>query len=241
MALFIWGRWRYDLVAVAALVSAVLVGVVPTDDAFGGFGHPAVITVAAVLVISRALEESGFVDRLANLLARARHTTVLQIGATGGLTALMSAFMNNIGALALMLPVALRNCRRSRYGPSNVLMPLSFASLLGGLVTLIGTPPNIIIATFRADTQGTPFGMFDFTPVGLPVAIIGIAFLSVAGWRLIPRHSSGSASPQEHFSLLTYVAQATVPPQSDLAGAQIRDIEQLCENEATVIRHVPAP
>ncbi len=235
MALFIWGRWRYDVVAVTALLACVFTGVVPSHRAFVGFGHPAVITVASVLIISRALQESGLVDRLANLLARARHSPMLQIGATSGLTALMSAFMNNIGALALMLPVALRSCKTTRFGASNVLMPLSFASLLGGLVTMIGTPPNIIIATFRADTQGTPFGMFDFTPVGLPIALIGILFLAVVGWRLIPRYQSSDASRQDYFPIATYVAQVTVPPESDLVGSQVRDIEQLCEQEAIVM------
>ena len=235
MALFIWGRWRYDLVAVAALLAGVLTEVIPSQHAFMGFGHPAVITVAAVLVLSRALQESGFVDHLANLLARARHSPGLQIGASGGLTALMSAFMNNIGALALMLPVALRNCKASKFGAGTVLMPLSFASLLGGLVTMIGTPPNIIIAAFRADTQGTPFGMFDFTPVGLPVAVIGIIFLSVIGWRLIPHQKSREVSQQDYFHIATYITQATLPANSNLVGSQVRDIEQICENEATVM------
>ena len=235
MALFIWGRWRYDVVALVALLSTVLLGIVPSDHAFTGFSHPAVITVAAVLIMSRALQASGVVDWLASWLAHTRHTVILQIGATSGLTALLSAFMNNIGALALMLPVALRNVRKSYCRPSMILMPISFASLLGGLVTLIGTPPNIIIATFRADTGGEPFGMFDFTPVGLPVAVAGLGFLAFFGWRLIPHHAAQDESPEERFHIANYIFQATVPASSALIDMQVCEVERACGNEATVM------
>jgi di/tricarboxylate transporter len=237
MGLFIWGRLRYDMVAVLALLSAVYLGVVPADHAFRGFGHPAVITVAAVFIVSRALQISGLVDLLVDFLAPTNRNMTLQVGAIGGLAMAFSAFMNNIGALALMLPVALRQALDSRRPPSKVLMPLSFATLLGGLVTLIGTPPNIIIAAFRMDVSGEPFAMFDFTPVGLPVAIAGLAFISLVGWRLLPvtRATVSGSGEGTRFQIEAYLIESIVPEASDLVGAQVRDLERLCQNEITAV------
>ena len=185
MALFISDRWRFDLIAIGSLMAGVLTGVVPQDRAFSGFSDPAVITVIAVLMISRALATSGVVDLLATritALAHGRLGQLLTLMVTG---AGLSAFMNNIGALALVMPVALANARRFKYSPASVLMPLSFATLLGGLITLIGTPPNLLIAAFRDRAVGERFGMFDFTPVGLAVGAAGIAYMALLGWRLI--------------------------------------------------------
>ena len=235
MALFVWGRWRYDVVAIVALLAVVYTGVVSPKDAFMGFGHPAVITVAAVLVISRALQACGIVDHIVRLLAPTRKSNMYQIAATSGLAALLSAFMNNVGALALMLPVVLRNAYRAGRSPSQVLMPLSFATLLGGLVTLIGTPPNIIIAAFREQSVGVPFNMFDFAPVGLVVAVAGIIYITVVGWRLVPQHRRGESDAKDIFQIEAYITEAVVPENSALVGQQVRKIEQLCENEATVM------
>jgi len=235
MALFIWGRWRYDIVAILALLAAVYLGVVPPASAFAGFGHPAVITVAAVLVISRAMQVSGVANHLARLLAPTRRSTQRQVAAASSLGAVLSAFMNNVGALALMLPVTLRNARRAGRSPSQLLMPLSFATLLGGLVTLIGTPPNIVIATFREEITGAPFKMFDFSPVGLAVAAAGMLFLTTIGWRLLPQHRRGETDAEDLFHVEAYLTEATVPEHSPLAGEQVRTLEQLCENELTVM------
>lgn len=237
MGLFIWGRLRYDLVAVLALLTAVYLGVVRADHAFYGFGHPAVITVAAVLIISRALQISGLVDLLVTVLGPANRNMHLQVGATSGLAMAFSAFMNNIGALALMLPVTLRQALDARRPPSRVLMPLSFATLLGGLVTLIGTPPNIIIASYREEVVGTPFAMFDFTPVGLPVALAGLLFLTFVGWRLLPVRGRPGHVPGEgtRFHIEAYLIESRIPAKSDLVGSQIRDIEKACQNEITVV------
>jgi di/tricarboxylate transporter len=234
MALFIWNRWRYDIVAVLALLTSVAVGIVPVDHAFYGFGHPAVITVAAVLVMSQALQRSGIVDHMAKAIAslgqRAWRETVL----TASVTATLSAFMNNVGALALMLPVAVRNAERRGISPSVVLMPLSFASLLGGLVTLIGTPPNIVIAAARADATGSSFGMFDFTLVGLPVTIMGLSFIGLFGRRLLP--SRNRRTPiSDRFRLSTYLIEARLLASSPLVGATIKRVEEICDNEATVM------
>ena len=187
LALFVWERWRYDVVALMALLAVAVAGIIPAGQVFAGFGHPAVITVAAVLVVSRGLRNSGVVGLLARPLARVGERATAQVSALSSLVAALSAFMNNVGALALMMPVAIRLARKGKRSPSILLMPLAFGSLLGGLITLIGTPPNIIIATFRTDAGLEPFRMFDFTPVGLGVALAGLLFVSLVGWRMVPR------------------------------------------------------
>lgn len=235
MALFVWGRWRYDIVAILALLTVVYLGVVAPEDAFSGFGHPAVVTVAAVLVISRAMQASGVVDHLVRLLAPTRRDAVSQIAGASSLAAVLSAFMNNVGALALMLPVTLRNAYRAGRPPSQVLMPLSFATLLGGLITMIGTPPNIVIATMRERYGGEPFHMFDFAPVGLAVAAVGLLFITTIGWRLLPRQRAGEADPKDLFHIEAYIIEARVPEESELAGETVRQIEHLCENEVTIM------
>lgn len=235
MVLFIWGVWRYDLVAVVALLAGVYLGVVPVENAFHGFGHPAVITVAAVLIISRGLQASGVVDALVRLLALTRRNLGSQIFAGCAVGAALSAFMNNVGALALMLPVVLRNAHRAKRPPSQVLMPLSFATLLGGLVTMIGTPPNIVIATYRQTVTGTPFGMFDFAPVGLVLAVVGVTYISFFGWRLIPSKRHKEDPSEDLFQTATYVTEVEVPEGSPLIGRQVRTLENLCENEINIM------
>jgi len=219
MCFFMWNRWRY----------------VPAEQAFAGFSHPAVITVACVLVISQAIQLTGVIEFFLRLLARTRRTFIMQISANSIITALLSAFMNNIGALALMLPVTVRDARRAKRSPHQLLMPLSFASLLGGLVTMIGTPPNIVIATFRTDTYGEPFGMFDFTPVGLMVACGGILFIVLVGWRLIPQRDNDESKHYRQFKINDYVTEARVGENSSLINATIGELEELCEDELTVL------
>ena len=209
--LFVHARWRYDVVAMFALLAVVLSGLVPARDAFVGFAHPAVITVAAVLVISRGLQNAGLVDAVVKAISPLRGRENLQLAAQCLVIAILSSFMNNVGALALMLPVALRNAYRDGYPPAKTLMPLAFASLLGGLTTLIGTPPNIIISTFRAERAGVPFGMFDFTPVGVAVALAGLAFLVLIGWRLIAIDRRGSDAGRA-FEIEGYLTEAEVAP-----------------------------
>ncbi len=236
MALFVWDHWRYDVVAGIALIAAVYTGIVPVDHAFDGFSHPAVITVACVLVISQALQSCGVVELFLKYLAYARGTLSSQIAANCGVTAFLSAFMNNIGALALMLPITLRDARKSKRPASKLLMPLSFASLLGGLVTLVGTPPNIIIATFRANNVGEPFSMFDFTPVGLTVALGGLLYLITVGWRLLPGRNANFDDEQvEQFQIARYVSEVRVPPESPLVGTSVGALQQTCEQEVAVM------
>jgi len=236
LALFAWGRWRYDLVALGALMAAVLAGVVPAGEAFAGFGHPAVVTVAAVLVVSRALEHSGLIDRIAAHLGFALAHPLAHLGALTGLGTLLSAFMNNVGALALLLPVALQTAASTGRSPAFLLMPLSFGCILGGLATLIGTPPNIIIATYRAEATGSAFRIFDFTPVGATLAIAGLAFITLAGWRLIPRaRFTHKAAPGERFRIREYITEVRVPEGAPVIGKGVRHIEALSDEQVVAV------
>jgi di/tricarboxylate transporter len=232
LALFVWGRWRYDLVALAALLAVAMAGIVPAESAFSGFGHPAVITVAAVLILSRGLRNAGVVDVIAGLLLRAGSGPVLQVTLISLSVALLSGFMNNVGALALLLPVTIQMARKSGNPPSLLLMPLAFGSLLGGLFTLIGTPPNIIVAAARADGEGR-FRMFDFAPVGLSVMALGVAFIALLGWRLVPRRK-GTASREELFHIEDYTTELRVTEKSAWIGKTVGDMEESLEGGLTV-------
>jgi di/tricarboxylate transporter len=232
-ALFLWGRFRYDVVAMLALLAVTLTGLIPVDTAFSGFAHPAVITVAAVLILSRALQNAGIVDVIVRLLSPLRGSETLQISSQAGLVAVMSSFMNNVGALALMLPVALRNAYRNNYAPAKSLMPLAFASLLGGMVTLIGTPPNLIVASFREAETGTAFGMFAFTPVGLAVALAGLAFVIFVGPRLLSADRRGSND--DALDVGDYLAEARVQKKGKAWGKTVQEVEKLVDNEARIV------
>src|SRR5690606_17831242 len=166
LCLFLYGRWRHDIVAAAALLASVIVGLVPADEAFAGFSHPAVVTVACVLILSSALLHTGVVDLLAQRVLPTEAGPTITIAALVGLAALLSSFMNNVGALALLMPIALQIAQRQGIAPGKVLMPLAFGTMLGGMTTLIGTPSNLIVSGFRKGTGDGGFAMFDFTPVG---------------------------------------------------------------------------
>ncbi len=235
LGLFIWGRFRYDLVAFTALIVAVLAGVVEPKAAFAGFGHPAVITVAVVLIITRALADSGAVDLLTTHVLPQSASPMAQIFWLGGAAAILSAFMNNIGALALLMPVAIQQAARQGQSPATLLMPLSFASILGGLATQIGTPPNIIIAAYRADILGTPYTMFDFSPVGAITALIGVAFVVLVGWRLIPEARRKAKPPEELFDIEDYVAEAQVPKGAKAIGMSVHEVDALASADADIV------
>ena len=218
MLLFGWGRYRHDLVAMFALLCCVLAGLVDAEDAFVGFGHPAVITVAAVLVISGALRNAGVVDEIAGRISHLTTSPVMHIVSLTAVVTVASAFMNNVGALALMLPIALSTARERQRSPALILMPLAFGSLLGGMTTLIGTPPNIIIASIRASESGEPFRMFDFAPVGLPIALVGFGFVTLFGWRLIPRERLKHRANNEELDVGEYLTEARVSKDSSTGG-----------------------
>jgi len=225
LVLLMWGRLRFDVVAFTALLLGVLAGVVPPARAFAGFGHPATITVAAVLVLSRVLSQSGAVDPAARALRPLESWRSVHIAGLAGLGAVLSAFMNNVGTLGLLMPVALQSARRLKRPAGLLLMPLSFGTILGGLITMIGTPPNIIIATFRTQVAGEPFTMFDFAPVGLVTAVAGIGFVALVGWRLIPLHGPKDGEPGDLFDIEGYTTELLVPKDSPHIGKTLAELD----------------
>lgn len=232
LVMFVWDRFRYDIVALLALLAMAVAGIVPGDRLFAGFGHPAVITVAAVLVISKGLVNAGVVDAIARLLGKVGSRPTLQVLTLTGVVAVCSGFINNVGALALLMPVAVWMSRQAGRSPSLLLMPLAFGSLLGGTMTLIGTPPNIIIASYRPGA--TPFGVFDFMPVGGVITLAGVAFIALLGWRLTPRRADGqSADPL--FSVGDYLTELRVPAGSDFVGETLHQLLTRVRKDADVV------
>lgn len=235
LAGFILQPVRYDVVALLLLLSIVAFGFVKPSEAFGGFAEPAVITVAAVLAISRGLLAAGAVDLLIRVIEPLRGKPHAQIAAQATLVTALSGFMNNIGALALVLPVALRNAAREGYSPSQVLMPLAFGSLLGGLITLIGTPPNLIVSSLRQQYTGEPYAMFDFAWVGLPVAVAGLAVMLLAAPFLLPRGRASGASASAAATVTDYVAEGIAVPGAKAVGLTVRALESLVDGNVVVV------
>jgi di/tricarboxylate transporter len=231
----IWGRWRYDLVAFSALLVGVITGVVPIKDAFSGFGHPATVVIALVLIISRGLANSGVIELMARHLLGASRKLGTHIGIMSGFAAALSAIMNNVAALALLMPLDIQAAAKAKRSPALTLMPLSYASILGGMITLIGTPPNIVIAEFRGEALGEPYHMFDFTPVGLVCAVAGVLFVATVGWRLIPSARRKHDATQELFELEDYVAEVEVKEGSSAIGKKVRDLDEVAEDNDTAI------
>ena len=227
--MLIWGRWRYDLVAFIALMAALLTGVVPISDAFSGFGHPATVIIALVLIVSRGLSNSGVIELLARYVVDASRKLAAHVGIMSALAAGLSAVMNNVAALALLMPLDIQAAKKSGRSPSLSLMALSFASILGGMITLIGTPPNIVIAEFRNDALGAPFRMFDFAPVGIACAAVGVAYVALIGWRLLPASRTSAHAGEELFDLADYIAEVRVPEGSLVIGKRIRELDDLAE------------
>jgi di/tricarboxylate transporter len=225
----IWGKIRYDVTAFAALVLASLAGVIPKDQIFSGFGHPAVIIIALVLIVSRGLSRSGAIDMLASKFVDSSRSLTKHIGLMAFVSAALSSVMNNVAALALLMPVDMQAAQRAKRSPALTLMPLSFSSILGGMVTLIGTPPNIVIATFRESALGEPYGMFSFAPVGLVVAIVGVLFVSFIGWRLIPVERGKHDTLLELGDFQDYISNAKVPEASSAVGKTLKNLEPFAE------------
>ncbi len=276
--LFVWGRWRYDIVSVIALfvlvVADKILGGEKSDlianpvQVFEGFGHPAVITVAAVLIISSALRNSGVVDLISRKIKSFTKKQAMHISSLSGVIAILSAFMNNVGALALMLPVTLKTAWEQKRSPGLLLMPIAFASILGGMITMIGTPPNIIIANLRQEQQQeilaealsdpssyaalyleqqniplesfdpSPFSLFDFTPVGGAIAILGILFVALVGWRLIPKESQKEPSSESLFSIEEYVTEIRIPEGCKLIGETAGKIEKITGDKLTLFKQI---
>ena len=233
MVLFAWGRTRYDLVAVSALLVSVLVGIVPPDKAFSGFSDDIVIIVASALLVSASVSRSGVLEAALSRLSPFVKTEQRQLIVLVLAVTVLSAIVKNVGALAMMIPLAFQMARRTKTPPSRFLMPMSFGSLLGGLVTLIGTSPNIVVARVRGELTGTPFGMFDFTPVGLGIAAVGVVFL-VFGYRLLPADRRSAATLKEALDIQDYVTEARLAASSAMVGRTVSELQQLSENTVQV-------
>ena len=234
VGLLIWGRWRYDAVTLVALAALVLFEVIPINSAFSGFGHPAVIIVALVLLISRGLQESGFVGLIGGQLSKiplSENQFLLVILVTA---AALSSFMNNIGAMAILLPVTIAVCQQNNWNPPKFLMPLAFASILGGMNTMIGTPPNIIISQYRETYTGTSFNFFDFSFVGVAVSFLGVVFIAFLGYRLVKvRQEAGDEI--KLIDLKNYLFEVRVKKDSKAIGKRLSEIKKVAGPETEVL------
>jgi di/tricarboxylate transporter len=232
MGLFLWGRFRHDVVALAALLACVIAGLVPSDMAFAGFGHPAVITVACVLVLSQGLRNTGAVDWLARSILPRDAGRIMTMLALIGLGAALSGFMNNVGAMALLMPIAVQLSGKLDLTPGQILMPLAFGTILGGMTTLVGTPPNLIVSGFREEAGLGQFAMFDFAPVGVAVATLGVLFVAIIGWRLVPARKSAAGAG---FDTGTYLTEVRVPAKGKAVGLTMRGFEDEIEDSGAQI------
>ncbi|MGE0650393.1 MAG: SLC13 family permease [Alphaproteobacteria bacterium] len=238
LVLFVWNRFRHDIVAFLALMAATVAGLIPVDEIFSGFGHPATMTVAFVLILSRGLQNAGVVDIITKYLMPPLARTEAHIGVVSTVAGTLSAVMNNVGALALLMPATIASAAKVKRPVALLLMPLSFGSILGGLVTLIGTPPNIIVAAIRGETVGAPFTMFDFTPVGAAIAIGGIVFIAAIGWRLIPTARRAALSAGEAIAIENYVSEARIQRGSKAIGKTLAELDEVAEKEEAVLLEV---
>ncbi|MEP3048272.1 MAG: SLC13 family permease [Roseibium sp.] len=233
-ALLVWGRIRFDLIAFAALVLAAFLGLIPSNQVFSGFGHPAVIIIALVLIVSKGLMNSGAVEMIARHLLSTSRGLSQHIGLMAVVGAGLSAIINNVAALALLMPLDIEAAKKAKRAAGLTLMPLSFATILGGMITLIGTPPNIVIAAYREDALGAPFSMFDFTPVGLVVAIAGIAFVTLFGWRLLPKRFSTPVE-EDGFAESLYSAELKVGKIPDDKPVTVGDLYPIADEKDIAI------
>ena len=234
LILLVLDKWRYDLVAMMALLTAAVLGLVPSSEVFSGFGNAAVITVAAVLIISQALWRSGVVDALAGWMKNIGSNAFLQLVALTSVTTVCSAFISNTGTMAIMIPVALQLAQNSGNNPSKLLMPMAFGSLLGGAITMVGTPPNIIISDIRRDTVGEAFGIFDFSPVGLGIAVAGLLFMWLLSQWLVPA-KSGRSKSQSLYDVSSYLTELYVPEKSSFIGETLFELENRSEDDFVIV------
>ncbi len=233
MAAFVWGRLRYDLVAVLALLAALAVGVVPLEDAFSGFSNDIVIIVGSALLVSAGVARSGIMEYALRRYLPDVSSIRMQLALLVVTVALLSAFVKNIGALAIMIPIAFQFARRSNTSPSTFLMPMAFASLLGGLMTQIGTSPNVVVAQVRQDLTGKPFTMFDFTPVGLLLTVTGCVFLILFYW-ILPQRTRKDGGLHEAIDIKNYAAEAKVVADSTVADKTVADLLKIAGGDALV-------
>mgnify|MGYP003300179700 FL=1 len=237
VGLFVWGRWRYDAVSLGILALFVLLGYIEPDKAFSGFSHPAVITVALVLLISKGLEKSGFISILGRKLQTFANSEIQFLISITFIAALLSSFMNNIGAMAMLLPITLGICQKMNWNASKFLIPLSFASILGGMNTKIGTPPNIIISEFRNESSDQDFAFFDFSLAGLPVSILGILFISLIGWKFIKLRSNNSEN-NPLIELDDYLVEMVITENSNLIDRRAKDFRDELDTDTALMGQI---
>lgn len=237
LILFIQARIRYDIVAMIALLIVTITGIVSPNDAFNGFSHPAVITVAAILVVSKGLMNVGAMDSITLYVNKLKGGIGIKLLSLMGITAFLSSFMNNVGALALIMPIAIKIGKENEISPSYLLMPVAYASLFGGLITEIGTPPNLIISMYRNQVVQKPFNFFDFAPVGIGITIVGILFVAFIGWRFIPNRK-GNDGKDALFKVEDYLSELVVPEGNKMVGKSLRDFSLLNGVDVNVINIV---
>ncbi len=233
MALFLWGRFRYDVTAIIALLVALCLGIVTPKDAFSGFSDDIVIIVGSALVISAAVQRSGAIESAIQFVSRRVTRVRSQLLVLTASVGFASALIKNVGALAMLMPAAVQMAKKNNANPSTYLMPMSFASLLGGLMTLVGTSPNIIVSRVREDMTGEPFGMFDYLPTGLGLLLVGLIFLRF-GYRLLPRDRRAPPSMGEAFNISGYVTQATIVEGSAAIGETVAEFLERHEQQVEV-------
>ena len=233
MAAFVWGRYRHDVVAAGSLLVAIVIGIVPAKEAFSGFADDIVIIVASALVVSAAISRSGIMDIALRRFSPEKSGPRARLILLVGIVAVLSAFIKNIGALAIMIPVAIQMARKSRVSPSMFLMPMAFASLLGGLMTQIGTSPNIIVSRVREEITGQPFTMFDYTPVGAALALVGVVFLGIF-YKLLPERVREETSMDEAVKINNYTTEARVVASSAAVGKSISWLQKPAGGDAMV-------
>lgn len=234
---FIWGKLRFDFVALSSLIIASLLGLVSPGEAFNGFANSAVITVAAILVLSEGLVRSGFVDATVKTLETKVKKPRMQFLFLVFGVATFSAFMNNVGAMALFMPVAIKTARKTGISPSRYLMPMAFASLLGGLITLVGSPPNIIVSQFREDIVGKGFGMFEFAPVGLSLTILILPIMVLAAPKLTPIRKE-NVSQEDLFEIKDYTTAVKLVENCELIGKSLVELGREYFADVNVIGYV---
>jgi di/tricarboxylate transporter len=234
LILFAWGKIRHDIVAVICLLILVAARIVPAENAFLGFANPAVITVAVILIVSKGMQNSGLIDIVGKWILNMGNNITLQIAVLCLVVCIASAFMNNIGALAVIMPIAINIAKKSKHSNSLILMPIAFASLLGGMTTLIGTPPNILIANYRAEATGEAFGMFAFAPVGIGVAIVGLIYIIFLGWRVLPKRVSQN-DDKDRFNIDDYITEILITKNSKLANYTLGDIQSVSDADVNVL------
>ena len=234
LGLFIWSKYRYDALAAGALVILIILGVIPANQAFDGFAHPAVITVALVLIISQGLKNSGLTGLVGKLIGGKSFTKFQFLICLLFIAAVLSSFINNIGALAILLPITLNICQKMGWHPSRFLMPLAFACILGGMNTTIGTPPNIIISEYKSTISEAGFNFFDFSYVGLSITVLSIIFIAVIGNRLI-RLRDDAASGSSLIDLKGYLFEVEVNESSSAIGMTLSAFKKEAGEDTEVL------